>query len=95
MTDHSRSSVSKFVGLLLIAVGMILLILLLRIAPSQGMFAAWISIWPIAVCIAMGSFILSRMELRRAVRTTATALAFFCLGALFTLLPSQATLHRC
>lgn len=75
MKDQGHLPARRGVSLLLMTVGLILFALPLWIAPSQGVLAAWISIWPITVCITLGSFLLSGMKLRYATKTMAIALA--------------------
>lgn len=70
-----KSLVWRSVGFSLIIIGLILFSYLAPIAASQGILATWISMWPIIICIALGSFILLHTKLRVVTKSLIVALA--------------------
>jgi hypothetical protein len=84
---HRRRGVERLAGALLIAAGISLFYFLLPVTAALGLFAAWISAWPIVVVIGLGGFLVLNQELRVSLKRVTITLIILILWSMVFLIP--------
>lgn len=85
--ESRRLLLKRLIGVLLIVAGIFLFYFLLPVTASLGLFASWISIWPIVVVIGLGGFLFLNLELGFSLKKITVALIVLILWSLIFLVP--------